>query len=614
MPEALKTVKPQVVVSSGGVAGGIVTEGMGYGLMIEGLLASETGDVTALRNGLSLTKSWLGMVNGPGGFSQPLGGGEDKVGSSTEVDVWPYGVSAIEWSHQKLGPAGVAAWKFPINKTNIPYHEGTATDGDQDALLGMVYLAGALKYPSDFVDVVIRAIISFASADLGFPDMYRTLPDGSRIFVPRLGSMWGGLTPEDGPYKTKQQPWCFSPGYFAPAHYRSFRDFISAHWKKDFDEYLPKQVDGTLTFLDDLVGAFNSVVVAGYNILYYSSCESGSVSNWVGVKAPCDTKDGLNCAGVPWANTPYVGPEHGECAQSGTSFGSFGADASRTSWRVAMDYALYREESTRVVMYDRSGHISEDVVFGAQTYLNRVARQYMTQAQCDGGQPGDCMNFTLDPGRSPYKLAYAWDVEKFNASGVMCPNVPNPPESWWAGFMAYPTFTAFVAPHGGVSALEMSNWMDTFASMCDFHAVDKWKYKKGGKPKGAICLDSYFEASQAVISTLVMAGHVSPMVVLTEEEIREAAVQAALNKAKSEAKESDEDTTTSKVNVIFKAEALGRPVAQHIQPSARLATLPTVTCSCLFMVALATLAVRCSRRPRPTRYDPLLYPANTAEV
>merc|ERR1740123_678505 len=150
-----------------------------------------------------------------------------------------------------------------------------------------------------------------------------------------------------------------------------------------------------------------------------------------------------------------------------------------------MDYALFREESTNVVIYDRSGYIAEGVTFGAQTYLNRVARQYMTQSICDGGVPGDCMNFTQDPARSPYKLAYAWDVDKFNATGVTCANVPNPPESWWAGFMSYPTFTAFVAPLGGVSGEEMSNWMDTFASMCDFDGVDLLDYKKGGKPKGA---------------------------------------------------------------------------------------------------------------------------------
>jgi len=567
MPEALRKVKPKVVISTGGVASGIVTEGMGYGLMIEGLLASE-GDATSLKNGLSLLKSWLGMVNGPGLFQQPLGGGESKTGSSTKADVWPYGMSAVEWSHEMMGPSGVAAWKFPINKTNILDNEGTATDGDQDAVLGMVYLAGALRYPYDFVDMVVRAIIAFASADLGFPDMYRTLPDGARIYVPRLGSMWGGLTPETGPFKTKQQPWCFSPGYFAPAHYRTFRDFLRTHWKQEFADYLPRHRDGSFSSLDELVSGLDSVVVAGYNILYYSSCESGSVSNWVGVKAPCDNVDGLNCPGVPWAHTPYVGEERGECAQSGTRFGSFGADASRTSWRVAMDYALFREESTKVVMYDRQGRVNEDLMFGSQAYLNRVSGQYMTQAACNGGIPGDCMNLTQDPGRSPYKLAYAWDVEKFNASGVMCPNVPNPPESWWAGFMSYPTFTAFVAPHGGVPAWEMSNWMDTFASMCDFENVDKWEYKKGHQPKGAICQDTYFEASQAVISTLVMAGHLSPMVYIPPQELALVEVrQRSRNAARQRSRSAETSSKPQRphrghagasADVIFKAEAGSR--------------------------------------------------------
>merc|ERR1719336_1141135 len=48
MPQALKHVKPKVVLSSGGVAGGVVTEGMGYGIMIEGMLAA-AGDTAALK-------------------------------------------------------------------------------------------------------------------------------------------------------------------------------------------------------------------------------------------------------------------------------------------------------------------------------------------------------------------------------------------------------------------------------------------------------------------------------------------------------------------------------------------------------------------------------------
>lgn len=507
MPQALKKVKCRVVVSAGGVAGGIVTEGMGYGMMLEGFLAAK-GDKQALMNGLSLMKSWLGMVNGPGGLVHPLAGGANFSESSTKSDTWPYGVSAVEWSHLKLAPSGVPAWKFPINtsKAVLGGFVGSASDADQDAILGMIYLAAALHFPRDFVDVVIRAVISFASADLGFPDMYRILPDGHRVYVPKLGSMWGGLTPPKGTFKTSSQPWCYSPGYFAPAHYRTFRDFAQKHWDTSFDDYLPMSVDGSRPTLDDMLDAFDSAVTAGYNILYYSSCDSGTVSNWVGVEAPCAKDDQLSCAGVPWQYTPYIGAAGGKCSQSGTAFGAFGADASRTHWRIAMDYVLFREESSKVMMYDRKGQRDEGLQFGARKFLNRVVIQYWKSAICDGGEPGNCMKHT----RSPYEFAFAYDL-KSNATGTTCSGVPGNPESWWAGFMAYPTFTAFVAPYDEIGAAKMTSWMDTFSSICDFSKVNLSDYSGSAKPEGDICLTSYFEASQAVISTMVMANILTPL-------------------------------------------------------------------------------------------------------
>jgi len=482
-----------------------VTEGMGYGIMIEGFLA-ERGDPVALNNSLSLIKSWLGMVNGPGDLAQPFGGGENKSESATKADTWPYGISTVEWSHHKLAPAGVPAWKFPINNSEILGYEGSAADGDQDAILGMVYTSQALGNPSDFVDTVVRSIISFASADLGFPDLYRTLPGGEKVFVPKLGSMWGGLTPPHGKYKTSQQAWCYSPGYFAPAHYRTFRDFLKRHWRKNFKDYLPPHLDGSKSTLKEMLEAFDSAVVAGYNIMYYSSCSSGTVSNWVGVEAPCEHDSQLHCPGVPWKHTPYVGSEGGTCAQSGTRFGAFGADASRSAWRMAMDYVLYREESHDVTIYDRHGQVDAEAKFGAQRFLNRIVVQYSTSTACDGGEPGACFINTT----SPYRLANAYDL-KFNATNTTCEGVPNEPESWWAGFMAYPTFTAFVAPYDEIGAEQMTNWMDTFASICNFSEVNLQDFTKGKKPKGNICLTSYFEASQAVIATMIMADNLRPI-------------------------------------------------------------------------------------------------------
>jgi len=495
LPADLGGLDSMVVISSGGAAGGVVTEGMGYAIMVEGIHALG-GSKAGLRNGLALTKAWLGMVYGPpetslGRTELPLGGGSGEKGSATQADVPPYGVSAIEG--KSGGFSGLPAWKFPVNQC-APFCHGTATDGDEDALLGMIYLAEALNAPDDFVDMVMRTAIAFASTDLGFPDLYRSLPDGSRMFVPKGGSDWGGLTPGSGKYGASQQPWCYNPSYFAPGHYRVFRDFVQKYWSAGFDDYLPPYLDGTPSTLKDLVASFEGAITAGYNILYHSSCPSGAVSNWVGVRSECGD-GGLNCEGVPWATTPYVG-RNGTCTASGTTFGSYGPDASRTPWRIAMDYILYEKEATDVQMYDRHGKPDSSLEFNAQVYLNRFANQYMRYATCDGGKAGACyMQGTV----ATYELASAFSM---NAPGLTCKNVPNAGQDWWAGFMSYPTFTVFVAPHSNLTAKQSAQWQETLAGICDF---------SGKSPKGGLCSDSYFELGQELISTMVMSGHVAPL-------------------------------------------------------------------------------------------------------
>jgi hypothetical protein len=489
------------------VAGGIVTEGMGYALMVEGFEAAH-GDQEAVKNGLSLMRSWLAMVQGPSEGPHPRGGGPNTPSQSasfaTEVQAAPYGVSAIRAQQDatgqaSVGPSGVATWKWPLDQCDADGGcHGSATDGDEDAVLGMIYLASAIHYPDDFVDTVMRAVIAFASSDLGFPEVYRTLPGGERVFVPKGGSAWGGLLPPKGLYKTTQDPWCYSPGYFAPAHYRIFRDFVHNHWRPEFDEYLPPYLDGTATSRVELEDAFRGAVTAGYNILYHSSCSSGTVSNWVGVEATCPFPEDLNCAGVPWAHTPYVGANHGKCSVSGTQWGSFGADASRVPWRIAMDFVLFREQSADVEIYDRAGNRDMGVNFSAQIYLNRIADQYAKHAICDGGQPGKCFAGTHG---SPYKLSYAFEP-KTQPPNITCDNVPVKPWTWWDSYMAYPTFTAFVAPYGPLKPEVSTAWMDTFASICDF---------SGKEPKGLLCSSAYFEVSQALIATLVMSHKILPL-------------------------------------------------------------------------------------------------------
>merc|ERR550525_1194895 len=80
------------------------------------------------------------MTQGPKVWKAPFAGGKpSNVASAVKVDEWPYGVSAIEANPPEQGYIGLPAWKYPLDQCG-GLCNGTAMDGDQDAVLGMTYL------------------------------------------------------------------------------------------------------------------------------------------------------------------------------------------------------------------------------------------------------------------------------------------------------------------------------------------------------------------------------------------------------------------------------------------------------------------------------------------
>jgi len=301
-----------------------------------------------------------------------------------------------------------------------------------------------------------------------------------------------------------------NPAYFAPASYRLFRDFAKAHWRSNFDKYLPPHLNGDKSTISELLEAFDGAVVGGYNLLYRTTCSSGAISNWAGSQAECKEPGALSCAGVPWAFTPHVGPD-GTCTGSGTKWGSWGKDSSRGPWRIAMDFALYPEESLNVTMYDTDGHADHSIDFNAKAYLNRLANQYTKHAQCNGGKPGDCDHHGHQGRTDPNKLAPAF-VQDLGAPDLSCSNVPNAPDpSWWAAEMAHPTFVAFVAPFGSLSAADSASWLDTFAKICDFSHLSSYDDMDTQHGAADLCSKMYFQASQQVVSAMVTSGTLSAL-------------------------------------------------------------------------------------------------------
>jgi len=253
-----------------------------------------------------------------------------------------------------------------------------------------------------------------------------------------------------------------------------------------------------------LVEAFNGAIVAGYNLFYRSSCSSGIVSNWAGSRADCSDGESLNCPGVPWAMTPHVG-ESGTCTASGTKWGSWGKDACRAPWRIAMDYILYPEESINIVMYGDNGLVDPSIHFNSKVYLNNLASWYKRHARCDGGSAKSCTSYA--GATDPKKLAAAF-VTELGAPNLTCGNVPFPPEpNWWAAEMSHPTFASFVAPlEALLSRSENSAWLDTFAKLCNTSNLGSYDDEDTSHGILNLCSKTYFQASQQVITSMITSG------------------------------------------------------------------------------------------------------------
>merc|ERR1711862_187174 len=131
---------------------------------------------------------------------------------------------------------------------------------------------------------------------------------GSHRLV-KLGSCWGGWDGDGN-----------NPSYHAPGHYRMMRDFQDSIESRAY--VLPNFVN---------TGEWNKVIDTSYKFLETTQCEdTGLVPNWALVKE---------------VNGNVLEKLPGSFSGSGTPQYEFGAEASRTMWRIAFDAAAYPEES-----------------------------------------------------------------------------------------------------------------------------------------------------------------------------------------------------------------------------------------------------------------------------
>jgi len=173
-----------------------VSEGQGYALFAAGMAK----DLDILKG---LTVAWQAMGQGQPG--QPVAGCDVP---STSACIC-----------KKVPGAYMPAWRFPLSQcSNLC--TGSAPDGDEDGVTGIIYLA-ELTQLEEIREYAVKSIISFIMDDLGYgnPDKNsRTVPVAGSIpanlqkmYLWRGGSCWGGYDTSSG---DPNRDLCINPSYF----------------------------------------------------------------------------------------------------------------------------------------------------------------------------------------------------------------------------------------------------------------------------------------------------------------------------------------------------------------------------------------------------------------
>eukprot|EP00930_Biecheleria_cincta_P043276 TRINITY_DN29730_c0_g1_i1.p1 TRINITY_DN29730_c0_g1~~TRINITY_DN29730_c0_g1_i1.p1 ORF type:complete len:1074 (+),score=175.39 TRINITY_DN29730_c0_g1_i1:111-3224(+) len=283
----------RAVHSSGGAAGGVVSEGQGYGLLLAGVAFAsldssnskweQTGDLA-----YEMFLGWRRMCE----LSASSGSCQDDEGFKCGGGNYPC----------------LPHWKFGDDLTSV-IGKGAAPDGDADALAGMLLAVMAARRTSSqptWLDEMGRW--TYETCVQFYESSTISSPTGSHRIV-KLGSCWGGWG-NDGQ----------NPSYHAPGVYR-----MCKHYMEAFDnEFGASNSEG-----DDYKSKWETLIDTSYKMFHAVQCPStGLITNWAKIS---EAGEQLT------ASTGFSG--------SGTPGAEYGAEASRAVWRVALDYLLFPAEA-----------------------------------------------------------------------------------------------------------------------------------------------------------------------------------------------------------------------------------------------------------------------------
>ncbi|KAL1500116.1 hypothetical protein AB1Y20_012789 [Prymnesium parvum] len=438
-----------------------VTEGQGYAMLAAGMRR----DAETLRR---LTVGWQGMGQGlpRAAVARPCGGCGAAGGGWQEVaDVC--GAPRSPCLCRTVSGAYMPGWLMPVRDMGSL---GSATDGDEDAVTGIVYLAELLD--SDEVrEYAVKSITAFVNEDLGLADPAANsrpvprkgeVPEAlQQIFLWRGGTCWGGY---DTSSPSEDRSLCIAPAYFSPGQWRMFRDYLTK-----YRHLVPSPHSAA-----ELTRVLDSAITWGYNTLHRISCFNGLVSNWWSVPDQ----------GWPW---------HGklQCHNSGTPAGEYGADAARMPWRVVLDYLWYPEETQATPLFDDDG--MRVGTWGAKDYANRWAAEWIAriEEQRDGrtGEAPPHGGFPpREEGVPPLRIDQL--LQPLQGSEG-CETVPAGfKASAWNGWGGYPVVTAFQAPLDSLAAPIRQEWLDFLAD--------------GVFP--GMPTDEYYDLGQEVVVSALLGG------------------------------------------------------------------------------------------------------------
>jgi len=276
----------RAVHSSGGAAGGVVSEGQGYGLLLAGATAGSIGSSDpnfkwTTDRAYELFTGWKKMCTMSAGSSSCQGTGYCN------------------------GSPCLPHWKFD-DRLSGPQGTGSAPDGDEDAILGMILLVLATKdnRPTWWKEVATWA---YWSSKQFYESSTTPSSDGMWRIV-KLGSCWGGWD-------------CNNPSYHAPGAYRAMRDFM-----KNYGPVLGMGTEGS-----SYESKWNTVISTTYAVLSANQCDdTGLTTNWY----------------VPNQSAPASVGTTG-CSGSGTPSDQYGSEASRGVWRVTVDSLWYGDQDSK---------------------------------------------------------------------------------------------------------------------------------------------------------------------------------------------------------------------------------------------------------------------------